>query len=238
MGDPIPPDDIERASVRQSAKSRQNCAFQLGNAETDWLAMVTLTYRTNPSSYEEVAGHRVRWFDSMRKEWGRFDYAWFLEFTERGVAHYHVFVGSGGDLGDAIRRERTRTVTRKGNPVAILRGDVDASAVHHWRRITSDGSDEWDAFQTGGIVERMRTPDAAGRYAAKEAGKRVQKIAPWPVKQWWNMSREIRPVSRGRVAITVRDYIAAFPDGKMRSKVWEKSLLLPPRANLETLAQF
>ena len=224
-GDTTPPQDCDRASTEQSAKSRRNCAFVLGNAETSWKAMILLSYPKNPTSYTEVADHRTRFIKSLRAEWGVFDYAWFLEFTRRGVAHYHVFIGDGGALGSAIAASKGETVMRHGSETRLIRGDVDDSVVHHWRRITSDGSQAWENFQTGGIVEKLRSADAAGRYAAKEAGKRIQKKAPWPVNSWWYISNSVRPVSRGKRIVTVRDYLQYQPDGKMISTRYGKEIL-------------
>lgn len=219
------PESVERASQAQSAKSRHRCAFTLGNAETDWLAMMTLTYRINPEDYETVKRHRTRTLESARKKWGKFDYAWFLEFTKKGTAHYHVFLGSGGMLGKLIKEEETETVTRKGKKTKILRGEVDASFSRWWINQVGDDDPGFRAFQEGGIIELVRHPDAAGRYAAKEAGKRVQKSAPWPVRQWWYQSPHLAPSIRKKRIVTVKEYLKAFPDGKMHSRTYDKELL-------------
>jgi hypothetical protein len=44
-------------------------------------------------------------------------------------------------------------------------------------------------------VERLRA-DAAGKYAAKESGKRFQKVAPerWQGVAWWRQSRNVKCV--------------------------------------------
>jgi hypothetical protein len=224
-GDPEPPEERTRASNEQSGKSRRRCAFTLGNAETNWLAMLTLTYRVAPESYEEVAEHRKRLLESMRKKWGKFDFAWFLEFTRKGTPHFHVFIGDGGNVGDIIRNSPIRQVNRRGKKTDVVGGDFEASIVRWWTRQVGDESEGFRKYQNGGIVELLRTPDAAGRYAAKEAGKRVQKSAPWPVRQWWYISDSVRPEQRHDRVISVKDYLKAFPDGRMVSTIYGKEVL-------------
>lgn len=218
---PKPPEERERASIQQSTKSRLHSAFQLGNAETNWLAMTTLTYRVAPSSYGEVRDHWTRFKDRLRKRFDGAEWGWILEFQRRGAAHYHVFLGDGGELGEAIKREQTRERMRHGNKVEILAGPVASFIEDAWIDIVGDDDPRFKKVQKGGIVEKMRTPDAAGRYAAKEAAKRVQKVAPWPVSQWWGMSKSIQPIMRARKAMSVDEYRMLYPDLPVCSRLWE-----------------
>ena len=110
----------DRASLVQSQKSRLRCAFSLANAETNFLAMATLTYRKNPPDYETVRINRTRFLDSLRHKYRGSQFGWFLEFTRAGVAHFHLFMGDSGDLGLAIKREKTREVSRHGKKTQIL----------------------------------------------------------------------------------------------------------------------
>jgi len=215
----------DRESREQSTKSRMNCAFNLGNAETEWLAMVTLTYRKNPESYEVTKMHRTKFLDRLRKAYPGSHVAWFLEFTEKGVAHYHLFLGSGGELGRVLADSPIEKRTRRETPVEVVRGAVDEEIVGWWRDLTSDQSDEWEAFQTGGIIDKCRHPDAAGRYAAKEAAKRAQKRAPWPVKQWWGMSRNCRPKPRKKELQTLQK-LHRNGLGRVISRVWDGDKIL------------
>jgi hypothetical protein len=210
----------DRESTSQSAKSRLNCAFKLGNAETDWLAMLTLTYRVNPTSYEETKAHREAFLRRLRRKFPSPDLAWFLEFTLKGTAHYHLFLGSGGALGSALAAAPRERVKRAENSVELIRGDPERFFVGWWRDLTSDGSDEWERFQNGGILESVRYPDAAGRYAAKEAGKRVQKEAPWPVKSWWYLSRNCRPKLRKKSTISLAE-LERLGFQTVVSRIWE-----------------
>lgn len=224
-GNPVPPETRETSTREQSGKSRRNCAFTLGNAETNWLAMITLTYRMPPDSYDECNTHRTRVLESLRKKWGKFDFAWFLEFTKAGAPHFHVFVGDSGPVGNAIRNSPTELVKRRGTETEIVRGEFESDVVRLWSNQVGDESPGFKKYQRGGIVELLRHPDAAGRYAAKEAGKRAQKKAPWPVKRWWYISTSVRPEPRQRRVVSVRDYLELFPDGRMVSTLYGKELL-------------
>lgn len=210
----------DRVSVEQSVKSRLQAAFQLGNAETDWFSMATLTYRVSPKSYDEVRDHWTRFKDRLRKAYPGAEWGWILEFQKRGAAHFHVFFGSGGELGKAIKSESWVTKKRKGTDTQICTGPLSEWVSETWIKIVGDTDPKFLKFQRGGILEMMRSPDAAGRYAAKEASKRVQKVAPWPVKQWWGMSNSIRPEFRSHHSITVADFRRMFPDLPAVSRLW------------------
>lgn len=210
----------ERGSTEQSVKSRLNCAFKLGNAETSWIAMATLTYRDSPADYETVQRHWTRFKDRLRKAFPGSEWAWILEFQKRGAAHFHVFLGDGDGIGLALKTEETVTRKRKGKDTEIFNGPVSSWIAETWIDVVGDTSKRFLSFQRGGIVEKMRSADAAGRYAAKEASKRVQKSAPWPVLQWWGMSNGIRPRFRESLTMTVADFKRLFPDLPACSRLW------------------
>lgn len=217
---PAPPEERNRGSLTQSVKSRLNAAFTLGNAETDWIAMATLTYRKSPGSYDEVKRDWTRFKDRFRKRWEGTEWAWILEFQRRGAAHFHVFFGSGGELGTALQSEPVEIRKRKGTDTEIFAGPVAEWIAETWIEIVGDQSPRFKRFQRGGILEKMRSTDAAGRYAAKEAAKRVQKSAPWEVSQWWGMSNAIRPRFRESLSMTVKDFKRLYPDLPVCSRLW------------------
>jgi hypothetical protein len=220
-----PEEPPERATTIQSAKSRRNAGFKLGNAETDWLAMVTLTYRVGPKEYETLKRHRKLFLDNVRAKFGKFDYGWILEFTKAGRPHFHVFLGSAGDLGKAIAESPDRKVKRHGKTRTVLTGELDSCFVRWWSRIVGDTTEGFRKFQNGGIIERFETPDGAGRYVAKEATKRYQKHAPFPVSAWWYLARGIGPKTRSVRRITVKEYLRWRQDGRMISTVWDVSAI-------------
>lgn len=216
----------DRSSQSQSVRSRLNCAFAFGNAETDWLCMVLLSYRAGsaPTDWTTLRDHRNRFVDSLRKRWRGVHFGWFLEFTEAGTPHFHVFLGNGGDLGAEIAGAPRRTVRRKGKETVLVGGAIEDCIVKWWSNIVGDVSPEFQAFQNGGIVEAMRSPDAAGRYAAKEASKAVQKQSPFPVKQWWGMSRNCSPRVRETTTKTLQELSDSRLPGVV-SRVWDSSIL-------------
>ncbi len=218
--DPARPelDDISRlrASNEQSTKSRLRSAWTIGNATCEWVAMTTLTYPVSrrPKNYDETADHRKRFFARVDKSFPNTQRAWILEFTEAKAAHYHIFWS--GSLGKEILNGEFETVKRRGfdggeiQETKILRGELDKRIVGWWRNRAGDGSKEFEAFQNGGITELIRCPDGAARYAAKEAAKRTQKIAPFLVSQWWGMSNSCRPKVEKQITMTVGDYVDQF----------------------------
>jgi hypothetical protein len=193
----------------------------MGNAETNWVAMLTLTYRVSPQPADLVR-HRRAFLARLERRFPACHWAWILEFQRRGAPHYHLFFGDGGPLGVAIEESPLVTVMRHGTPTQVLCGDLARSLADWWIEIVSDTDPRFRAFQGGGILERMRSPDAAGRYAAKEAGKRVQKSLPpgWPGGfRWWGMCRAIKPRARGYGRLQTN-----WTGGEF-ALVWDKRLL-------------
>lgn len=216
------PAQVERAGTVQSVKSRLRAAYNLGNAECSWVAMITLTYREPPSDYAAVRADRERFLDRVRKRFGPTQIGWILEFQRRGAAHFHVWVGDDCELGRRLVSEPVRERERKGTVRRICRGPSADWIASAWIDIVGDTSERFRRFQSGGIVELMDHADGAGRYAAKEAAKRCQKEAPWPVSQWWGMSRSLLPQARHRTSITVEDFRRRFPDMPALSRLWSR----------------
>lgn len=101
--------------------------------------------------------------------------------------------------------------------MSLVGGRLERTVVRAWTRHAGDGSKEWDRFQAGGIWELLRTPDAAARYAAKEAGKRAQKALPpgWnTLGRWWGGYRLPKPKPGKRVNLTGTQIQAMFPKWK------------------------
>jgi hypothetical protein len=186
----------------QSDKSRRRCAFYLLNAETDWKAMITLTYAEDVGA--ATARRDIIRFRRRMLRLGNVEWAWFREFTLRGRVHFHWFIG-GDAVGEALSRGSFKEVVRRGAKTRLPESAIAKAIVESWIRVAAPVRREaFDKFQRGGILELLRTPDAAGRYAAKEAAKRVQKVAPpgWERPgRWWAMAPGITPRRRGGVAV-------------------------------------
>ena len=235
-------DDDERLIKDQSKNSRMRAAFAFGNAggmevgtECDWLAMTTLTWHVAPSP------ELVKWcLDKLRREWRRrwlepMD-GWVMEMQARGVPHFHVFHAHQSQAGKIIAGMPTRIFRRKGRPTEIVGGSFENWLVQTWLSCTGE-KDDLDAlaFARGGICEIFRTPDAAGRYIAKESCKRQQKILP-PMYEaglgrWWWLNPRWHPQPVSAHSARMVNWPWAVP----LARVWDKSALADVLAPAEPL---
>ncbi len=207
-----------------STRSRIRCAWTFANAQRDWGAMATLTFAVQPRHPKEALKKLVRRF---RLDFGgSWQWAWVMEWQTRGVVHFHLFFERG--FVDSLGYQ-TQSIVRHGKPVSIIRGPLDDWLTKTWLASVYGGGGPGGAaprpragvsrgssiplsmemrrfidFHQGGIVELLRSPDAAARYVAKEAGKRVQKRLPEGVEaagRWWWLSPAGKPRPTGRVAL-------------------------------------
>ncbi len=192
-----------------SLGSRLRCSWSFLNAETEWLAMVTLTYPSDPDP-EACRGHLRAWLSRINRAYpGKMDIGWVIEGTKGGRPHFHVFFGDGGFAGKAIDSEPHCTVIRKGKSYRVCRGPFESVCVESWLSILKKNvcCEEWskvEAFQRGGIVELLNSSDAAARYVSKEASKRAQKGENVNLGKgcFWRLSRHLKARSRGVYGVT------------------------------------
>ena len=179
--------------------------------------MVTLTYPVDPDP-NECRDHLRAWLKRLQRQHeGEFDFGWCIEAHKSGRPHFHVFFGSGGTLGDAISREKTQRIFRKGKAYRVMRGEFEALAVRAWLDILDKNNlmgdrDETERFQWGGICERLNSPDAAARYVSKEASKRTQKDCQLGKGCFWRLARHLRGKPRWMSSISKegRDVMPSF----------------------------
>lgn len=203
---------------QMSPQSRRRAAFAFGNANIDWKWMATLTWHiARPDGGGVCAKVRRSMTEWLRRR--EILHGWILEFCKSGSPHFHFFFSD-------LPPFKTRTVTRHGKPVEVCADDGFAKDfVDHWLKVSGV---EDNKFQRGGIIERLRSPDAAGRYVAKECSKRAQKEAPegfdWRGR-WWGLPHEWSPVPEGEIEI---------PDvgAPQYSLCWDKNNLPPPAPNM------
>lgn len=221
---------IDRKSLEQSAKSRNRCAFAFLNSEMDFETMTLLSYPGEMQStvdYEKLKSDRKRFLDRVRRKFPDIGYGWFLEFGEVNMnPHFHVFFTH-------IPLE-FETVTRKGEPVEIATRQTGDWIRTAWMESAGIDCEKARAFNhgyfdkkagehVGGMIEKLRCPEGAAAYAAKEGSKRVQKSAPYPVAQWWQLSRNCKPKERELTHISVAEYCRIFADNpRMMSRLWEQ----------------
>ena len=170
--------------------------------------MAVLTYRLQPTHPKLGLKRFVRCFCGAFGQ--SFQWGWVMEWQLRGVIHFHLFF-ERGPL--ALVGFHTEELVRRGQTVNIVRGAFDDWLVRSWIRCVSDSHPDFLAFQRGGICELLRSPDAAGRYIAKEAGKRAQKELPEGIEaagRWWWLSPVGKPQPTGVLELARWPYEKAY----------------------------
>lgn len=202
-GEPPPVGARKDTRLRdQSSPSRHRAAYAFGQAECSWYCMTLLTWRTIPVAGEvKRALHRFTY--RYQQRWGEGLCGWILEMQDRGAPHYHLFHARESafgfacancvDHGRTSSRDDGRTVVRGGPDWWVQRAWLDSIRA-------SDADSVW--FNQRGIVELFESSDAAGRYCAKEAAKREQKVLPAHYQgglgRWWYLSPRWNPLCRLR----------------------------------------
>ena len=216
------PSEVRGKVLGMSLKSRLRAAWAFGQAECDWAGMITLTWRELPDP-ADVKRHLRNFSKWVKRQGHRFD-GWILEFQRRGAPHFHIFIARGSSLWRALGPGR-ETFIRHGKPTKIVRGLLERQLAERWIEITGQRDPASVAFHHGGIIEEFRSPDAAGRYVAKEAAKRHQKELPEAysagVGRWWYLARQHAPRPRG-------DYLVPsnmIPENLRVSRIFSRRLL-------------
>lgn len=148
-----------------------------------------------------------------------------MEMQKRGVPHFHVFVSAESECGKLIAANLSggacEQVQRNGKERTVVRGNLDKWMAQTWLECSEQTDDADARYVHGiGIIERMDSPDAAGRYVAKECAKREQKILPAEyadgLGRWWYLNPELKPriIARGFVSLD------EWPFPKPFSRVW------------------
>jgi len=222
-----PPEGGARSAIKDmSARSRMDAAHSLGSAECNWLATSLLTFPFTPAG-PAVKETLEKFTRAYRARWEEPLCAWVMEMTRAGRPHFHLFHAAESAFGlslAAAADERGFEIVRrpghdgKFHEVELFRGPAECWLVETWLECLG-GLGEYEtrcrAFHRGGIIEKLRSPDAAGRYIAKEAGKRYQKKLPgWYASglgRWWNIARKHRPRLRGTITVNRADWPFPFP---------------------------
>jgi hypothetical protein len=193
--------------------------------------MVTLTFETQPANPKDAFDKFTRAFRECfgkDRQWG-----WIMEYQARGVVHYHIFLGS--DFADCCTTHGPsgmEFVVRNGRETSLVRGHFDDWVVNQWIAATGNNSDAFARFQRGGIIELFRTPDAAARYVAKEAGKREQKALPEGCeggRRWWWLSKA------GKAIPEFSGQVVDWPLAVPLSRVFDKSQLAANITNVRPI---
>lgn len=171
--EPPPRGDV----VEFSYKSRQRLAFIAANTAVRFRTMITLTYPADYSQDGELVKSQFQAFLTFcRRDFGKPNYLWFLEFQKRGAPHFHLVIDW------PFPRDRRLA--------SAVRFRVSAT----WYRIV--GSQDPKHLAAGTRVEGLRSAQGGARYAVKYAFKMRQKMVPKPyqnVGRFWGCSRAVIP---------------------------------------------
>jgi len=222
-GNELPPPGarLDTRIGSQSGPSRRRAAFHLAQAECAWRYMAVLTWRVLPDPPRVKAALR-KFARAFRARWGHGLDAWVLEIQARGCPHYHLFFAAGTAFASACDNSPRGT---RDDGAEIVRGAPDKWIVGAWLAAIGPLAPDDDGasfrFNRRGILEPLRFPDAAGRYAAKEAGKRAQKVLPdryaGGLGRWWWLAPHLRPQPRGTGPLD----LTWWPWDTPLSHVWE-----------------
>lgn len=196
--EPPPRGDV----VEFSYKSRQRLAFIAANTAVRFKTMITLTY---PAEYsqdgETIKQHFHAFLTFCRRDFGKPNYLWFLEFQRRGAPHFHVLLDwpfpKDRELASAVRFRVSAT----------------------WYRVV-DSKDE-KHLAAGTRCERLRSFLGGARYAVKYAFKMRQKSVPplyQNVGRFWGCSRAVIPQPLAMLNCTEDDIRGVLQDWKYAPK--------------------
>jgi len=167
--------EISRKSVRRLMMKVRSL-----DTKGEW-SMMTLTYLAQPISGKEASRHLGQMRQKLNKEYGEQNIKgiWWKEFQERGVLHFHAFLGFHpreqvvmDRRGRGYFRNATKLVSRE------------------WANITGEGDTK--AVLASARLEPIRCKDGLSRYAAKYLAKSEQKEAPlnFSVGKAWGIWNE------------------------------------------------
>ena len=196
--------------TNQSQASRMRCAFALGQAECTWAATSLLTFPEVPTDgYVEAAWRAMR--RAWRGRWCESIDAWVMEIQARGAPHFHLFHAAESNFGLSCSVAHRQTVGSGKREREILRGGVDWWLREAWlKAIKRTKCEAAQAFCAGGMIEPLRSADAAGRYVSAEASKPHQKRLPEIYEdglgRWWWLAPRWRPRRRAVVGIDLDEW--------------------------------
>lgn len=167
-----PPDRTGEKITKLSKKSMARLATITLTSDVEFQSMLTLTYPDIPTDGALVKKHLNYFLTWLRREVGKLDYVWFLEFQKRGAPHLHFFLSIPVDESNRkLIAWWWATLVTKDKETQIKCAKVHAH------------EKAW---------EQIRAPDACARYALKYALKTTQKEVPKDyvnVGRFWGCSR-------------------------------------------------
>jgi len=163
-----------------SSATLKRLVMWLNNSDPSMKFMITLTLSKEIAfmSADNIQRAFKNYLQSLRDR--DLKYLWIREHHKSGAPHFHVFVEDFDSETGAKTWDREASLNesiRWANICQrVFRAHLSSEEATKMRRVSCR-------------VEYLR--NAAGHYAAKEGGKRFQKVAPeaWGGKTWWGKSR-------------------------------------------------
>lgn len=185
----------ERAEISEfSDKSRRRLAFTVSNTDAEFRSMLTLTYKSDlaPKNGKEIKRHLNSFLTWWRSRFPGVDYVWFMEFTRKGIPHFHALVSTevhGPHMkmrnGSIQNLEMTRELSTR------------------WAKITGNPGTKMEEVSVA--FEVIREPEGAARYVNKYAYKTDQKTCPESFRdcgRFWGASKGVKPIPRQTEKLT------------------------------------
>lgn len=183
-----------------SIRSRRNLVFTLNNCTPRMRSMLTLTM--SPLCHElcppRVHKHALKLALQRLRDKGIEDYVWVREFQKNGSVHWHIFTsfraGESGEVNEELSSDWSRWWSDLYWKKLITPATLPEASKRHklseWHMRHGNGGD----FLGSCRFEELVT-EAAGRYAAKEGSKTIQKLMPmtWfdSGGAWWRQSKSL-----------------------------------------------
>ena len=148
-------------------KSSEKMKFILRNSLCEFPCFITLTYPSHfPRSGKVCKKHLNLFLTHLRKDYKGIKYFWFMEFQERGAAHFHMFLS------------------------CVVPGKTYISPL--WYRIVNSGDPKH--LNAGTNVTVLKNTSDVVKYATSYAKKATQKMTPEDficVGRFWGGSRNL-----------------------------------------------
>lgn len=175
-----------------SKQSLTRLAFTVANSSVEFQSLITLTYGdTYPENGKKCKADLHKFLTYLARDFGEFEYCWFLEFQRRGAPHIHILVTLAEP--DTLQRVEFALLWVRV-AAAPTREEKEKMFLVHAYNIK--GKKAWEA---------IREKDGAKRYALKYALKAYQKDVPEAfrdVGRFWGTSRNVPPDEIKRVPMT------------------------------------
>lgn len=179
-----------KAITKMTNKSRTRLAYTMYATSVEFRSIITLTYPSLwPNNGTQCKAHLNSFLTWFRGKFPHQDYAWIVEFQDRGAPHYHIMTtvrDPDGEQRHAMAWAWKSIVGRWywGAEIRQTGGKVTPGMLQKLYRVHCH-RDSW---------EQIRKPDGARRYMAKYALKPAQKLVPYAyqnIGRFWGVSRGV-----------------------------------------------